>query len=72
RSRHLQGRVKVQFTLGPNGRISKLKLARESRHPALNQAALEAVQRAVPFPVPPPHLLKTPMTLRVSILFELT
>ncbi|MCG8568032.1 MAG: TonB family protein [Desulfobacterales bacterium] len=72
RSRHIQGRVKVQFTLAPNGTISMLTLARKSRHDMLNQAALEAVKKAVPFPVPPAHILKTPMTLRVSILFELT
>ena len=72
RSRHLQGRVKVEFVLGPNGQVSQVKLLKKCRHADLNQAALEAVGKAAPFPVPPARLLKTPVKLRVSILFELT
>ncbi len=72
RSRHLQGRVKVAFVLASDGSISGLKLVKRSRHRSLNTAALEAVKKAVPFPVPPQNLIKTPKPLRISILFELT
>ena len=69
---HLEGRAKVKFTLDEYGMVSNLTLVKSSRHPSLDAAALKAVEKSTPFPIPPQDLLKPPLTLQVSILFELT
>ncbi len=71
KSRHIDGKVKVQFVLAEDGSISNLTIVKSSRHKSLDNAALEAVRKASPFPRPPVLLFKTPVTLSISILFEL-
>ncbi|MCK5099454.1 MAG: energy transducer TonB [Desulfobacteraceae bacterium] len=71
KSRHIDGKVKVQFVLAEDGRMSNLKIIKSSRHKSLDNAALEAVKKASPFPRPPAFLFKTPVTLSINILFEL-
>jgi len=71
RSNHIEGRVKVQFVLSADGTLTDIKILKSSRHKRLDEAAIEAIQRSVPFPRPPSFIFKTPVTLRIDILFEL-
>ncbi|WP_275784257.1 energy transducer TonB [Pararhizobium gei] len=45
-----RGVVQVQFTVSSGGEAGSIRIVRSSGHPALDQAALEAVRRASPFP----------------------
>lgn len=71
RSNHIEGRVKVQFVLSADGTLTDIKILKSSRHKRLDEAAIEAIQRSAPFPRPPSFIFKTPVTLRIDILFEL-
>lgn len=71
RSRHIQGRVKVKFVLLADGSLKDVQVLKSSRHPNLDEAAVDAVKKAAPFPRPPASLFKTPITFQVHILFEL-
>lgn len=71
KSRHHEGRVTIQFVLSDDGSLSDIKILKRSRHRKLNEAAVDAVKNASPFPRPPPYLFKTPVTMEISILFEL-
>lgn len=46
----LQGVAQVRFTLSANGSASNVRIAKSAGSPILDQAALEAVRRASPFP----------------------
>jgi protein TonB len=71
RSRHIQGRVKVKFVLLADGSLKDVQVVKTSRHRNLDEAAVNAVKKAAPFPKPPASLFKTPVTFQVHILFEL-
>ncbi len=72
RARHVEGWVKVRFVVTPDGQVSSLECIRAARLEEMNQAALNAVLDAVPFPAPPRHLFKGPVALEITIRFELT
>jgi protein TonB len=71
KSRHLEGRVKVQFVVSEDGSLADIKVLKSSRYKNLDEAAVAAVKRASPFPRPPAFLFRTPLTMQISILFEL-
>lgn len=71
RKRQVEGRVKVRFVIESDGSVSDLRLSDGSRHGMLDEAALEAVRASAPFPPPPRRLFSGPVSLEVSILFEL-
>jgi protein TonB len=71
RANHIEGRVKVQFVLSADGTLTDIKILKSSRHKRLDEAAIDAIQRSAPFPRPPSFIFKTPVTLRIDILFEL-
>jgi len=71
RSRHIQGRVKIKFVLLADGSLEDVQVVKSSRHKNLDDAAVNAVKKAAPFPKPPSFLFKTPVTLQINILFEL-
>jgi protein TonB len=71
KSRHLEGRVKIRFVVSKDGSLADIKILKSSRYKNLDEAALAAVKRAAPFPRPPAFLFKTPLTMQISILFEL-
>ena len=50
RRQRISGEVHVAFTVARNGSVSGLQIVRSSGHSILDQAALQAVQRAAPFP----------------------
>lgn len=49
-----RGTATVSFTIAANGALAKLGLARSSGSERLDQAALQVIRRAAPFPKPPP------------------
>jgi periplasmic protein TonB len=71
KSRHLEGRVKVQFVVSRNGILSDIKIIKSSHHKNLDNAAIRAIKKASPFPRPPAFIFKPPITMQISILFEL-
>ena len=72
RARQIEGRVTVRFTIGRNGGVREVKIAKSSRFAMLDDAALRAVRTASPFPRPPGHLFQEEIPLEITILFELT
>jgi periplasmic protein TonB len=46
----LTGEVHVSFTVAAGGGVSGISVVRSSGSPVLDQAAIETVQRAAPFP----------------------
>ncbi len=64
RHQQLTGRPMVEFRIQPNGTIAYVTVLRSSGVAVLDQAALQTVQRAAPFPY-------YPESIRVPIQFEL-
>lgn len=71
RSNYIEGRVHIEFFLLKDGTLSDIKILKSSYHRNLDDAAVDAVKKASPFPRPSPDILKLPVILQVSILFEL-
>jgi protein TonB len=55
-ARREQGRAEVAFTIDRQGRLVRSRIARSSGFAALDNAALELVRQAQPFPPPPAGL----------------
>jgi protein TonB len=72
KARSLEGRVTIRFTLTADGQVKDPMVTKGARSKALNMAALDAVQRAAPFPRPPGNLFKGNLPLELTIVFELT
>lgn len=64
---HQQGTVLVAFTISKDGTVSELKIATSSGFDLLDKNALEAVNKAAPFPRPP-----VAAQLRVPIAYSLS
>ena len=71
RKRHMEGRVRLRFIIGPDGRVRSMKVVGKSRYSVLDKAAVRAVMDSAPFPEPPKDLFAGPVPLEVSIVFEL-
>jgi protein TonB len=71
RDRNIEGQVTIRFVLVTDGTVRDLTIVDASRHRSLDQAALEAVRRAAPFPRPPSHLFDKNLVLELTIEFEL-
>ena len=72
KARGIEGRVTIRFVLTGDGSVRDVAVAKGARNKALNTAALDAVQRAAPFPRPPSNLFKGDLPLELTIVFELT
>jgi protein TonB len=72
RMRQIEGRAMIGFVIAPDGRLSGLKVIKSSRNKALDLAAVSAIQDAAPFPRPPANLFKGSVSLKLTIVFELT
>ena len=53
RRQRISGEVHVAFTIAGNGAVSRVRVVRSSGHGVLDEAALQTVQRAAPFPAIP-------------------
>lgn len=71
RARQIEGRVIVRFVITPEGYIKALEIIEKSRSRYLDEAALEAVNSARPFPKPPKQFFEGDIILTVTIVFEL-
>jgi TonB family protein len=66
-----KGRMKVAFTLLRNGEIERLRLKEKSKHERLNQAALEAVNKVIPFNGFPAGITEEFIDVVIPFRFEL-
>jgi len=69
RSQRLRGEVQVAFTVSGSGGVGGVRIARSSGSPVLDQAALETVQRAAPFPPIPADAGRSSWTFTVPLAF---
>lgn len=72
RSRMVEGKVTVRFTVTLDGQVSSVAIASSSGNRLLDQAALKAVNDSCPFARPPGSLFKGPLRMEITIAFELT
>jgi protein TonB len=72
RKRQIQGKVVLQFTLSPQGDLRAVRVVTSSRNPELDQAALDAVKRAAPYPPPPRASAQEGLSMELAIFFELS
>ncbi|WP_363315406.1 energy transducer TonB [Thermosulfurimonas sp.] len=72
RRRGYQGRVGLWLTISPEGQLLSVKIFQGSGHRILDRAALKIVQRAAPFPPPPPELGPWPLKIKIFLKFYLT
>ncbi|MDR2397415.1 MAG: energy transducer TonB [Spirochaetaceae bacterium] len=62
----IQGTTQVAFTIHEDGRVSAVQVLKTSGHPVLDQAAVETIYAAAPFPRPP-----APARIAIPIAFKL-
>lgn len=66
-----EGGVRVSVTIDSKGNVINLSSLQESRYASLNREALEAVERAAPYPATPPQLKMDEYRFSVPITFRL-
>jgi protein TonB len=66
----IRGEVHVQFTVNAGGGVGGVSIARSSGSPVLDQAALQTVQRAAPFPAIPPAAGRNSWPFTVPLVFS--
>ena len=71
RKQHMEGRVRLRFIIGPDGRVRSMNVVGKSRYSVLDRAAIKALMDSAPFPEPPKEIFARPVPLEVSIVFEL-
>ena len=72
RQNQMEGAVRVRFVLTASGEVKAITIIKGSRFGVLNTAAKKAVLAAAPFPALPNALAREPMSLEVTLNFELT
>ena len=72
RQNQMEGAVRVRFILTASGEVKAITIIKGSRFGVLNTAAKKAVLAAAPFPALPNALAREPMSLEVTLNFELT
>ncbi len=71
RLRQLEGEALVSFELARDGRLLRSALRQSSGHALLDQAALELLARAAPYPSPPGALPVEDLQLQVPVSYRL-
>jgi periplasmic protein TonB len=71
RASGITGVAQVVFSLGRDGRVLSVSLARGSGHRVLDQAALDMVRRAAPYPPIPPEIAASRLEMGAPIRFDL-
>ncbi len=66
-----EGRVTVSFVITSGGNLLELQIVKSSGNKKLDKAALAAVQKSMPFPVPPDAYFAGPVPLQLTINFQL-
>jgi protein TonB len=65
----LSGTVLVKFTVGPSGQLLSRQVEKSSGSKLLDDAAMNAVERAAPFPPMPKEFAGEPMEMKVPYRF---
>jgi len=63
----LQGKLALEFTIGANGQLERLRLVRSSGSQLLDEEALRAIKTAAPFPPIPPWVKPIPLSISASM-----
>ena len=63
----LQGRLWLEFTIGSNGQLERLRLVRSSGSQLLDDEALRAIKAASPFPPIPSWVKPNPLSISASM-----
>jgi len=71
RDRGWSGTASVRFSIGRDGGVEKLELTTGSGRRLLDEAALETVRRAAPFPALPPEIKRETLDLTLPVAFRL-
>lgn len=66
-----EGEVIVELQLDGNGKLKSKKITQSSGHEVLDKQALEMVEKALPFPIPPDALRNSSFTITVPVPFKL-
>ncbi len=66
-----QGEAIVELQLDGNGRLKSKKIIQSSGHEVLDKQALDMVEKAMPFPLPPEVLRGSSFSIKVPIPFKL-
>lgn len=69
--RSLKGSVRLKFVILRNGRAKDIQVVQSSGYNILNEAALEAVKKANPFPPFPEEMEESLLIIEVPVNFEL-
>jgi protein TonB len=69
RRKRIRGEVHVRFTVSRSGGVGSVGVARSSGSPLLDNAALETVRRAAPFPEIPPAAGRSSWSFTVPLAF---
>jgi periplasmic protein TonB len=64
-----RGTAKVSFVLDRNGRLVSHWLVESAGSRALDEESLAIIERAQPFPIPPPNLKEDQLSLAIAIVF---
>jgi len=68
----IEGIPIVSFTLGYEGELAKLILAKSSGHEILNDAALDAIRNGAPYPYIPEPFSEKSITFKLPISYILS
>jgi protein TonB len=70
-ARNQHGIVELAFSLDRQGRVTTSRIAKSSGSSALDDATLDLVRRAQPFPPPPPEMAGAEVNLSVPIRYNI-
>ena len=68
----MEGQVKLRFSIEPNGSVHEVQVVQSSGYSSLDRAAIEAVQKAAPFPGFPRQLSEQMLSVEIAIVFHLS
>jgi TonB family protein len=63
----LQGRLALEFTIGGNGQLERLRVVRSSGSQLLDDEAVRAIRAAAPFPPIPPWIKPNPLSISAAM-----
>ena len=66
----LEGRLSVEFTIGANGQLERLRVVRSSGSHILDEEALRAIQAAAPFPPIPRWIQPNPLRIFGDMIYD--
>lgn len=69
--RGMEGRVGIRFLIRRNGQVENIEVTKSSRFPILDDAAVSAVNKGVPFPPFPDGISYDHMIIEITLIFEL-